>query len=342
MGYENVLEYQESLVRNYKYRPLPTMFSEEARALYKENIPAGFCLDGGKVGLYGASGLKISNGYNRIVIGDYGAYVEIMPDDIVHENIRVKPGQEYRDNDARYSGKVKYSWLTLRDDSDVKIYFQKKSVGYADYVQGRYYVSVYECVPQKIAEKDNGLVCGAGVTRERIDGWLKENGVFSKELSDYYFSLVPGYSDVLDCAISHNEPPYMLEFWTCISDVCVKYGRLDYEQYQAISYNLNVIGCIRSELCGKLESLSPEVQIAVEMGIEGLEFPYRIQNLPSESIRVLLQLPAEDLLCVSKFSKVVAGQKAEEQLQDVDGLIMAATEKVQNNGVRQEERTLVL
>lgn len=341
MGYEKVLEYQENLVRNYKYRPLPTMFSEEARALYKENIPAGFNLDGGNVGLYGASGLKIANGYSRIVIGDYGAYVEIMPEDMAHENIVVKKGQEYRDNDIRYSGKVKYSWLTLRDDSDVKIYFQKKPVAYADYLPGRYYVSVYECVPQRVVEKENTAGRGVEVTQGTIDGWLKENGVFSNESSDYYSSLTCGYSDTLGCAIQHNVPPYELELWLCIADVCEKYGQLGYEQYQAISYNLNVIGCVRSELCGKLEVLAPEIQIAIEMGLEGLEFPYKIQNLSAESIRALLQLPAEDLLCVSKFSKVVAGQKAEEQLHDVDGLIRAASERVQESNVQQKEYELV-
>ena len=341
MGYENVLEYQDRLVKNYKYRPLPTMFSEEARALYKDNIPEGFCLDGGNVALYGASGLKIANGYNRIVIGDYGAYVEIMPEDMAHENIVVKKGQEYRDNDERYSGKVKYSWLTLRDDSDVKIYFQKREVAYADYVPGRYYVSVYECVPQKIAEKENVVGGGAVVTQEMIDGWLKEYGVYSSDLSKYYLSLVQGHVNALDCAIQHKVPPYELELWLCIADVFEKYRPLSYEQYQAISYNLNAIGCVRSELCGKLEALAPEVQIAIEMGLEGLEFPYRIQNLPVESLRALLQLPAEDLLCVSKFSKVVAGQKAEQQLDDVDGLIKAASARVQDSGSRQEEYELV-
>ena len=338
MGYENVLEYQERLVRDYKYRPLPTLQRDEARAFYKENIPDGFCLDGARVPVFSRDGLRIADGYNRIVIGDYGAMVEMLPEQMVHENIRTKPGQEYRDENPRYSGSVTFSWLTARDDSDVKIQFQKKGVAHADMAPGRYYVSVYECVPAMVAEKD-GV---SDVSREDISRWLKEHGVFSEELTDYYWGKVDSYGDVIDCAVQHNVAPYELEYWLCIHDVCQVPEGLSFEQYGAISYNLSLIHCNGSELKGTLDSLTSDVRIAIEMGMEGLEFPYGIQNIPPESVRALLRLPAEDLLCVSKFSKVVAGQKAEEQLHAVDGLIKAASERVQDRGSQQTEHELVI
>ena len=40
--------------------------------------------------------------------------------------------------------KVKYLWLTIKDNSCIKIYYQKKSVDYADYKPGMLYVSVHE------------------------------------------------------------------------------------------------------------------------------------------------------------------------------------------------------
>lgn len=49
---------------------------------------------------------------------------------------------------------VKYLWLTADDNSDVKVYDQKRSVEYADYKPGMLYVSVYEVFP---AETDAGL-----------------------------------------------------------------------------------------------------------------------------------------------------------------------------------------
>lgn len=335
MDYKNVLDYQERLVKNYKYRPLPTMFSDEARAFYKENVPEGLCMDGANTVLFSPSGLKLCNGYNRIVVGDYGAYVEIMQEDMVHENIRTKPGQEYREEDPRYSRNVKYAWLTAKDDSDIKIYFQKKPVAYADYVPGRYYVSVYECVPSKVAEKGD-------ISREEIADWLKGYGVFSDELADYYFDKVGVYGDVIGCAIAHNIPPYELEYWLCIHDVCQVDEGLSFNQYEAIAYNLNVIRCNGSELKGELNSLSPDVRLAIEMGLEGLEFPYEIQNLSSDMVRALLKMSPEALLCVSKFSKVIAGCKVEnmEQVRDVGQLINEAKSKVSNVPSNSTEREL--
>lgn len=84
---------------------------------------------------------------DRIVIGDYGAFVEISPERILRNNLHCKEGQEYRFTDERYAKNVKYLWLTAADRSDCKIYLQKKRVDYADYVPGMYYISPYEVVP---------------------------------------------------------------------------------------------------------------------------------------------------------------------------------------------------
>ena len=86
----------------------------------------------------------IANGYNRIVIGDYGAFIKFDKTQIIKNNIIVKRGQEYRINDPRYSANIKYYWLTARDLSDIKIYLQKRIVDYADYLPEMFYVSPYE------------------------------------------------------------------------------------------------------------------------------------------------------------------------------------------------------
>ena len=313
MAYENVLEYQERLVKNYKYRPLPTLQRDEARNLYLANLPDGFCVDGAQVPVFTDTGLKIASGYNRVVIGDYGAFVEILPEQIVDGNIRTKPGEEYRDENPRYSGKVTFSWKMPTDGSGVKIQFQKREVGHTDMVPGRYYVSVYECMPPKMQEQfEADKYPVTGFTQESLEVWLKENGLYEEGIMAYYLGLEQGYGNAISCAILHNVPPWRVALWLCIDDVCQGRNPLSFEQYEAVSYNLNVIGCVREELCGKLEVLLPEVRIAVEMGLEGLEFPYSIQNLPSSSIRALLRLPFEDLMTVSRFSKVIAGHKAEE------------------------------
>ena len=78
--------------------------------------------------------LVLSIGINRVVIGDYGAYIEMRPDQMVLKNIRPKwPGEPRRP--------VKYLWMVPIDGSPSKIYEQRGTVSYADYRVGMYYVA---------------------------------------------------------------------------------------------------------------------------------------------------------------------------------------------------------
>lgn len=101
-------------------------------------------MDGEHIALCSLEGTQICNGYDRIVIGDYGAYIEIDESDMNLLKIELQDGEEYRYNDPYYRKRIKYIWYTARDDSGVKIYHQQKRVPYADYVVGKYYVSPYE------------------------------------------------------------------------------------------------------------------------------------------------------------------------------------------------------
>jgi len=69
---------------------------------------------------------------------------------VVRSNLKIKSGQEYRINDPKYSEHVKYWWLTPKDLSDMKVYYQKRIVSYADYKPEMFYVSPYEVLLLKI------------------------------------------------------------------------------------------------------------------------------------------------------------------------------------------------
>ena len=136
---------QDRLANEYKYKKLPFDISEEARLSYLSEIPASLKLEGDiNFKLYSNKGTLFSTGYNRIVVGDYGAFIEFDTSQILRENIKIKNGQEYRVNDDKYKRTVKYAWLTCKDDSDIKIYYQYRTVEYADYSPERFYVSHYE------------------------------------------------------------------------------------------------------------------------------------------------------------------------------------------------------
>ena len=136
----NTLRIEAALAKKYKYKPLPGELSGKYRDYFVENTPRFLSLDGGGA-LYTSFGTRICGSYQRIVVGDYGAFVEFGEPAC---EFVIAPGQEYRVNDERYSKNVKYVWLTIDDGSGIKIYHQKKGVSYADYKPGMYYVSVHE------------------------------------------------------------------------------------------------------------------------------------------------------------------------------------------------------
>ena len=136
------------LARKYNYKKLPSSMSENMREVYKQTVPSFLS---NSQPLYTLNGTLICKNFDRIVIGDYGAYIEFSSDQANKKNFIIAPGQEYR-LEPRYSN-VKYIWLTINDDSEIKIYYQKNTVSYADYIPKKYYVSVYEVYPEIIVYK---------------------------------------------------------------------------------------------------------------------------------------------------------------------------------------------
>lgn len=147
---EQVLSHIAMLTAKYKYHKLPKKLSERSRALYLATLPRWVNANGDKTMLTTSIGTLICHEYDRVVIGDYGAYIEFDRTQTAKENICVKKGQEYRYKDPNYANQVKYFWYTTKDNSDAKIYFQQKEVTYADYKEKKLYVSPFECKPVKI------------------------------------------------------------------------------------------------------------------------------------------------------------------------------------------------
>jgi len=145
-----MLRFQEELAKEYGYAPIGyNLFLGDVRQKYLAALPKWCELDGCVIPCYTLSGTLIATGYKHIVIGDYGAFVEFDESQIRKDVLIVKPGQEYRINDPQFSSRVKYRWLTVNDRSGIKIYFQQRTVPYADYKPGMYYVSPYElCIKE--------------------------------------------------------------------------------------------------------------------------------------------------------------------------------------------------
>lgn len=138
---------QETLIKENGYKKIKGEKGNIVRNIYYKLIPKELDVEGNyNVKVFTREGTLIFIGYKRIVVGDYGAFIEVGKDQLVGSNIQIKEGQEYRVKDRKYKNSVKYVWLTAKDDSDIKIYYQKKKVVYADYIPEYFYVSPYEII----------------------------------------------------------------------------------------------------------------------------------------------------------------------------------------------------
>lgn len=149
----------KALSDQYHYRKLPKEVSEAQRMHYMEELDP-FWRDGlyrGKeISLTAHDGTVLATGVTDrgFVCGDYGVFLEIDPEQMRMEHVRVAPGQEYRIRDPKYAGNVKYQWYTDTVGDGMKLYFQQKPVTYADYLPGKWYVSPYEVTVEVVREKE--------------------------------------------------------------------------------------------------------------------------------------------------------------------------------------------
>lgn len=92
-------------------------------------------------------GIIIATDHVRLVVGQRGAYVEILDEHIVKQEIEVQPGQAYR-REAPWRDKVYYEWWRTKVGRH-KLYFQLRLVTYADYKLGRWYIAPAQLVMQR-------------------------------------------------------------------------------------------------------------------------------------------------------------------------------------------------
>lgn len=87
--------------------------------------------------LYTKTGMWVAQGYIRVVHGQRGAYVELTTEQLLIANIHVPNNQVWRySNDNAY-----YLEYRTNDAACIKVYHQKRTVGYADYRVGMCYIS---------------------------------------------------------------------------------------------------------------------------------------------------------------------------------------------------------
>lgn len=117
----------------FYYRPLNEQDSKLIRADYAKKVLIP--IDGNEFFEFcSQSGLLLAKGYERVVIGDYGAYVEFSREQIQHDSICDKFIR-------KKAPRQKYWWMESNDEYRIKIYEQIRVVSYADYRPGMFYIA---------------------------------------------------------------------------------------------------------------------------------------------------------------------------------------------------------
>lgn len=107
-------------------------------------------IDGAKLSLFPGypSYNSISDKYQRVVIGQRGPYIEFTKNQIIDSQLYIPRSQLYRLSDP----KVYYiEFRTI--EANVKVYYQMRSVAYADYQLNHFYISPYDLY------KEDGECC---------------------------------------------------------------------------------------------------------------------------------------------------------------------------------------
>ena len=86
------------------------------------------------------AGRLLAKGYERVVCGARGAYVEFTREQMVMSNLHIPNNETRRVWDKRYYY-VEYRSLCK---GNVKVYLQQRAVSYADYKVGFFYISVFD------------------------------------------------------------------------------------------------------------------------------------------------------------------------------------------------------
>ena len=164
--YKDLLNEIDNLGTTKKYQPLNKELKEKYHKLYNENLN-GF---ENRRNL-NIDGKPFARSYTRVVIGDYGAYVEIESDALLVE-LTIPEKQKWRlDKDflSKRNLNIKYEWYEYNNK---KVYFQLNAVTYADYKPDYYYISVLYF---DILKEDNMLL-------KDNYSWLSNMDLFPKPI----------------------------------------------------------------------------------------------------------------------------------------------------------------
>jgi hypothetical protein len=128
-----MLEAIYALLPNNNWKPLPWRESKLIRDDYLTRLKVNVGLPP-QCALTDSNGVVLAYACQRVVVGDYGPYIEFNKRDLNLAAFQQKwPGEPKRP--------VKYIWWESKRHPRVKLYEQRDTVAYADYLVDMWYIS---------------------------------------------------------------------------------------------------------------------------------------------------------------------------------------------------------
>lgn len=97
-------------------------------------------------------GLLIAKGYVRVIDGGRGPYIEFRRDQIQFDNLYVPKECRWRFAEDEIGKNAYYFEYRSMDAAYVKVYRQKRTVSYADYKIGLWYISPEDVIVSGFGE----------------------------------------------------------------------------------------------------------------------------------------------------------------------------------------------
>ena len=245
---QQMLAYQDFLGKTYMYHLQPEEIANNNLIIYYHNLPSiydnvkkmptftekGFTLPGYAVPIFNRSNVKLADKYDRLVVGQYGAFLEIDDADINKDVLCIKKGQEYRVNDSQYRDHIKYEWYTTKDQTNCKLYHQIREVSYADYKPGKWYISPYETkyeldTESFLSPKRNIFSLKQGILCQQVNCKGRMNAGLAKRIAETFPEVKQSYMEAF-----RSEKPFKLGQYDIVkipySDISVAniYAQDDY------------------------------------------------------------------------------------------------------------------
>lgn len=134
--------------------------------------------------LYTETGLQVATGYKCIVFGGRGPYIEFTKGQTTKSSMCIPKDKTWK-LDKKYAEKIFYIEMRTKKDN-VKIYYQTRTVDYADYKPGMLYISPFD-----LYDESGDVIISKLQTRESVIDMDKDGNILIEHLK----KKVPTVSD---------------------------------------------------------------------------------------------------------------------------------------------------